>query len=99
LFRFMTSTGGKGKPLGSKKSRYNLTVIGKKEIMDSVHPSGIGGAYSGNPLVCEVDLAVCDIFEMKTSAAVKVRGLIILACGTYGNVLRFNRIMLKNLAT
>ncbi len=121
-------------------------VVGKKEIMDSVHPSGIGGTYSGNPLACEAALAVFDIFETenllekaeklgetlrvklegymeryevigevrgvgpmiaielvsdrktKVPAADKARelvkyafdrGLILLACGTYGNVIRF----------
>lgn len=121
-------------------------VIGKKEIMDSVHPSGIGGTYSGNPITCEAALAVFDIFETedllnrakllgeklqvilhgfkekhaligdvrgigpmisielvydhekKTPAPDKAKALvkyclehnlIILACGTYGNVIRF----------
>jgi 4-aminobutyrate aminotransferase/(S)-3-amino-2-methylpropionate transaminase len=121
-------------------------VVGKKEIMDAVHPSGIGGTYSGNPLACEAALAVFDIFETenllekaeklgetlrvklegymeryevigevrgvgpmiaielvsdrktKSPAADKARelvkyafdrGLILLACGTYGNVIRF----------
>jgi 4-aminobutyrate aminotransferase/(S)-3-amino-2-methylpropionate transaminase len=121
-------------------------VIGKKEIMDSVHPSGIGGTYSGNPITCEAALAVFDIFETedllnrakllgeklqvilngfqekhaligdvrgigpmisielvhdrqkktpapdKAKALVKYcleKNLIILACGTYGNVIRF----------
>ncbi|WP_028581384.1 4-aminobutyrate--2-oxoglutarate transaminase [Desulfogranum japonicum] len=121
-------------------------VVGKKEIMDSVHASGIGGTYSGNPLACEAALAVFDIFEndglleqgkqlgetlqqrltemqkkypiigdvrglgpmiaielvedreTKKPAAAKTkelvrycfeRNLIILACGTNGNVIRF----------
>lgn len=121
-------------------------VVGKKEIMDAVHPAGIGGTYGGNPLACEAALAVFDIFESenllekarqlgttlhsyfhelqekydiigdvrglgpmvaielvtdrtaKTPAAAETkelvsycfgRGLIVLACGTYGNVLRF----------
>jgi 4-aminobutyrate aminotransferase/(S)-3-amino-2-methylpropionate transaminase len=121
-------------------------VIGKKEIMDSVHLSGIGGTYSANPICCEAALAVFDIFESedlltkakilgeklwftlqafqkkhaiigdvrgvgpmiaielvtdrdkktpapdKTKQLVKFcldRNLIILACGTYGNVIRF----------
>lgn len=121
-------------------------VIGKKEIMDSVHPSGIGGTYGGNPLCCEAALAVFDIFESEnllqrsvelgetlnrrfktfqerfdligdvrglgpmiamelvqdrqtkapaaaeTKALVQYcfdRGLLILACGTYGNIIRF----------
>ncbi len=121
-------------------------VVGKKEIMDCVHASGIGGTYSGNPLACEAALAVFDIFEneglldkakqlgetlhnrlsemqkkypiigdvrglgpmaaielvedpqSKVPAAAKTkelvrycfeRNLIILACGTNGNVIRF----------
>jgi 4-aminobutyrate aminotransferase/(S)-3-amino-2-methylpropionate transaminase len=38
-------------------------VVGKKEIMDSVHASGIGGTYNGNPLSCAAALAVFEIFE------------------------------------
>ena len=38
-------------------------VIGKAEIMDSVHIGGIGGTYSGNPLACEAALAVLDIMS------------------------------------
>lgn len=121
-------------------------VIGKKEIIDSVHPFGIGGTYSANPMACEAALAVFDIFETenlldkakslgeqlhstlksfqekhaligdvrgvgpmiamelvydrdeKTPAPEKAkqlveyaleRNLILLACGTYGNVIRF----------
>jgi 4-aminobutyrate aminotransferase/(S)-3-amino-2-methylpropionate transaminase len=121
-------------------------VVGKKEIMDSVHASGIGGTYNGNPLACAAALAVFDIFEeenllekgkrlgsilrdallnmqkecdligdvrglgpmvamelvkdkqTKEPAAAETRklvkfcfdrGLIILACGAYGNVIRF----------
>ena len=121
-------------------------VVGKKEIMDSVHASGIGGTYNGNPVACEAALAVFDIFENedllgrakklgeklqtilqalkdkhpligdvrgvgpmmaielvhdrkdKTPAPDKAKALvkyclesnlIILACGTYGNVIRF----------
>jgi 4-aminobutyrate aminotransferase/(S)-3-amino-2-methylpropionate transaminase len=121
-------------------------VVGKKEIMDVVHPAGIGGTYGGNPLACEAALAVFDIMEdenllekskqlgeklqstfegfqekydiigdvrglgpmialelvkdrstkepapEETKALVKYcldRGLLILGCGTYGNVLRF----------
>jgi 4-aminobutyrate aminotransferase/(S)-3-amino-2-methylpropionate transaminase len=120
-------------------------VVGKKEIMDSVHASGIGGTYNGNPIACEAALAVFDIFETedllgrakslgkklrvtldgfkekhsligdvrgvgpmiamelvqdrqkktpapdKAKALVKYcleRNLIILACGTFGNVIR-----------
>lgn len=38
-------------------------VIGRKEIMDSVHAGGIGGTYGGNPVACAAALAVFDIFE------------------------------------
>jgi len=121
-------------------------VVGKKEIMDVVHPAGIGGTYGGNPIACEAALAVFDIMESenlldkskklgitlretflklqdkydiigdvrglgpmiamelvkdrntKTPATEETkalttycfeRGLLILSCGTYGNVLRF----------
>lgn len=121
-------------------------VVGKKDIMDSVHASGIGGTYGGNPIACAAALAVMDIFEnenllekgsklgqalglrlaefmkkydvigdvrgigpmmalelvedrkTKKPAAEKAktlvkfcfdRGLILLSCGVYGNVIRF----------
>jgi 4-aminobutyrate aminotransferase/(S)-3-amino-2-methylpropionate transaminase len=38
-------------------------VVGKREIMDSVHPGGVGGTYSGNALGCAAGLAVLDILE------------------------------------
>ncbi len=38
-------------------------VVGRREIMDSVHLAGLGGTYSGNPLACAAALAVLDIFE------------------------------------
>jgi len=38
-------------------------VVGKKEIMDSVHPGGIGGTYGANPMACEAALAVRDVME------------------------------------
>ena len=120
-------------------------VVGKKEIMDSVHPGGLGGTYGGNPVACSAANAVFDIFETenllakskalgekiqtrllemkkrheligdvrglgpmmamelvedrttkkpaaeKTTALVKKcreAGLVILSCGTYGNVIR-----------
>jgi len=120
-------------------------VVGRKEIMDAVHPSGIGGTYGGNPVACAAGLAVMEIFEeenlldrakalgdriqeqltafekefeligdvrglgpmmameLVTDRAKKTpagdaakalvkyaydRGLILLACGAYGNVIR-----------
>jgi len=38
-------------------------VVGKKDIMDAVHPGGIGGTYGGNPLAVSAALAVFDVFE------------------------------------
>ncbi|MER9696245.1 4-aminobutyrate--2-oxoglutarate transaminase [Mesorhizobium sp. M0179] len=38
-------------------------VIGKAEIMDSVHRGGLGGTYAGNPLACAAALAVLDVVE------------------------------------
>ncbi len=117
-------------------------VVGRQDVMDAVHPWGLGGTYGGNPLACEAALAVLKIFEEedmlgksqalgdtlkvrfarwhkqfdivgeirglgamlgfslvskgapagdKAQAMVKFcqeRGLIILACGSYGNVIR-----------
>jgi 4-aminobutyrate aminotransferase/(S)-3-amino-2-methylpropionate transaminase len=120
-------------------------VVGRKEIMDAVHASGIGGTYGGNPVACAAALAVMDVFaqenllqraealgkriqarlkafadefeligdvrglgpmmamelvtdrQKKTPAGDAAKalvkycfdhGLILLACGTYGNVIR-----------
>ena len=119
-------------------------VVGRKEVMDSVHPWGLGGTYGGNPVACAAALAVLDVFEhedmlgkaralgavlnerfeafrkrfgivgeirglgamlglalvradtrepaadlaKKFAAFCLDRGLIILTCGTYGNVVR-----------
>jgi 4-aminobutyrate aminotransferase/(S)-3-amino-2-methylpropionate transaminase len=119
-------------------------VVGKAEIMDSVHPWGLGGTYGGNPVACAAALAVLESFETenmlersialgkklrarfekwqrefpmvsdirglgamlgiellnvttKAPAAQEARdlvgfchenGLILLTCGTYGNVVR-----------
>jgi 4-aminobutyrate aminotransferase/(S)-3-amino-2-methylpropionate transaminase len=38
-------------------------VTGRQEIMDSVHPSGVGTTYGGNPTACRAGLAVFDIIE------------------------------------
>jgi len=48
-------------------------VVGREEIMDSVHPGGIGGTYGGNPVACAAANAVLDMFDhdglLETSAA------------------------------
>jgi len=38
-------------------------VVGRQEVMDSVHPGGLGGTYGANPIACEAALAVLDVFE------------------------------------
>ena len=38
-------------------------VVGKKDIMDSVHQGGIGGTFGGNPVSCAAANAVFDIIE------------------------------------
>lgn len=40
-------------------------VTGRAEIMDAVHPGGMGGTYSGNPLACAAALAVFSLLEEK----------------------------------
>ncbi len=44
-----------GLPLGA--------VTGTAQIMDSVHPGGLGGTYGGNPLACRAALAVIEVIE------------------------------------
>jgi 4-aminobutyrate aminotransferase/(S)-3-amino-2-methylpropionate transaminase len=38
-------------------------VVGRKEIMDAVHPWGLGGTYGGNPVASAAALAVLEVFE------------------------------------
>ena len=38
-------------------------VVGRAEIMDSVHPGGLGGTYGANPMACRAALAVLEAFE------------------------------------
>jgi 4-aminobutyrate aminotransferase/4-aminobutyrate aminotransferase/(S)-3-amino-2-methylpropionate transaminase len=35
-------------------------VTGRAEIMDSVHPGGLGGTFGGNPVACAAAVAVLD---------------------------------------
>ncbi|HXW46848.1 MAG TPA: 4-aminobutyrate--2-oxoglutarate transaminase [Streptosporangiaceae bacterium] len=120
-------------------------VTGRAEMMDAVHPGGLGGTYGGNPVACAAALGAIDTMlkedlpakaraieaemlprlrrlaeqhpvigdvrgrgamiavelvrpgtlEPDSAAASKVartchgNGMIVLTCGTYGNVLRF----------
>ncbi|HWX09595.1 MAG TPA: aspartate aminotransferase family protein [Gaiellaceae bacterium] len=114
-------------------------VTGRAELMDAVHPGGLGGTFGGNPVCCAAALAVLDeltapgfreraeqiarllhtrldgiatrspvvgevrglgsmlaleLTEQNGDAAKAVttsareRGLILLSCGLYGNVIR-----------
>jgi 4-aminobutyrate aminotransferase/(S)-3-amino-2-methylpropionate transaminase len=38
-------------------------VVGDKEMMDRVHPAGLGGTYGGNPVACRAALAVFEAIE------------------------------------
>jgi 4-aminobutyrate aminotransferase/(S)-3-amino-2-methylpropionate transaminase len=38
-------------------------VVGKTEIMDAVHPGGLGGTYGGNPVSCAAALAALESLE------------------------------------
>jgi 4-aminobutyrate aminotransferase / (S)-3-amino-2-methylpropionate transaminase / 5-aminovalerate transaminase len=114
-------------------------VTGKAEIMDAVHPGGLGGTFGGNPVSCAAACAVLDelagpssrtraeevgrllrsgleklaqahkaIGEVRglgpmlalelqaksaddakrVTVAARERGLVLLSCGLYGNVIR-----------
>ena len=38
-------------------------VTGRAELMDAVHPSGLGGTFGGNPVACAAALAAIDAYE------------------------------------
>ena len=114
-------------------------VTGRAELMDAVHPGGLGGTFGGNPVACAAALAVLDelaapgfreradrvtsllrarldriaeaqplvgevrglgamlALELReptpeaakaTTAAAFEKGLLLLSCGLYGNVIR-----------
>lgn len=121
-------------------------VTGRAELMDAVHPGGLGGTYGGNPLACAAALAVLEVMErdrlpdraqaigamirarccdlanrypavgdvrglgamvamelvvdreswkpdkglaQRVQSEALARGLVLLTCGTFGNVIRF----------
>ncbi len=50
-------------------------VIGREELMDSVHVGGLGGTYGGNPVACRAALAVMEIlYEDKLLDRAKALG-------------------------
>jgi len=38
-------------------------VTGREELMDKIHPSGVGTTFGGNPVACRAGLAVFEIIE------------------------------------
>ena len=38
-------------------------VTGRADLMDGVHPGGLGGTYGGNPVACAAALAAIDIMR------------------------------------
>lgn len=38
-------------------------VIARAEIVDGIHPAGLGGTFSGNPVSCAAALAVLEVIE------------------------------------
>ncbi|MGZ8580020.1 MAG: 4-aminobutyrate--2-oxoglutarate transaminase [Actinomycetota bacterium] len=40
-------------------------VTGRAEIMDAVHPGGLGGTYGGNPVAAAASLAVLETIELE----------------------------------
>ena len=47
-------------------------VTGRAELMDSVHPGGIGGTYSGNPVACAAALATIETMaELELASAAR----------------------------
>ena len=114
-------------------------VTGKAEVMDAVHPGGLGGTFGGNPVSCAAACAVLDALAQpavrtraeeigrlvrsrldelavrhaeigevrglgpmlaleleaksaeeakRVTVATRERGLLLLSCGLYGNVIR-----------
>ena len=44
-------------------------VTGRAEIMDAVHPGGLGGTYGGNPVACAAALGAIETMESQDLAA------------------------------
>jgi 4-aminobutyrate aminotransferase/(S)-3-amino-2-methylpropionate transaminase len=44
-------------------------VVGRAEVVDSVHPGGLGGTYGGNPLACAAALGAMETMREQDLAA------------------------------
>ena len=38
-------------------------VTGRAEVMDEIHPSGLGGTYGGNPIACAAALGAIETIQ------------------------------------
>ena len=52
-------------------------VVGKEEIMDSVHPGGLGGTFGGNPVAAIAGIEVIDIIKENLDNAEKIGKLLL----------------------
>ena len=52
-------------------------VIGREEIMDSIHPGGLGGTFGGNPVAAIAGIEVIDIIEKNLGNAEKIGKLLL----------------------
>ena len=43
-------------------------VTGRADLMDAVHPGGLGGTYGGNPVACAAALAAVETMEQEDLA-------------------------------
>ncbi|HXA34360.1 MAG TPA: aminotransferase class III-fold pyridoxal phosphate-dependent enzyme, partial [Acidimicrobiales bacterium] len=48
-------------------------VTGRAELMDAVHPGGLGGTYGGNPVACAAALATIDVMRSQDLAEAALR--------------------------
>jgi 4-aminobutyrate aminotransferase/(S)-3-amino-2-methylpropionate transaminase len=48
-------------------------VTGRAELMDAVHPGGLGGTYGGNPVACAAALATIDLMRTQDLAGAATR--------------------------
>jgi 4-aminobutyrate aminotransferase / (S)-3-amino-2-methylpropionate transaminase / 5-aminovalerate transaminase len=56
-------------------------VTGRADIMDAIHPGGLGGTYGGNPTACAAAIAALDILRDNDLAAAARRiGAVIEPC-------------------
>ncbi len=59
------------------------SVIGRRDIMNSVHPGGIGGTYGGNPVACVAALETIEIVKENLGNAEKIGRLIMDRCAEF----------------